>query len=157
MGEQPIDSPEDADQNRLKRQRAERILEAVSVILLSLTTMVTAWSAYQASRWGTTMSTEPQSNPDAPKSPFSMPEYGVSQAEEAARLDEEAGTIYNEAMAANTRRDGHALLTVLLASVLFFVGISSRLKWFPLQVIMVSIGAMVFLAVVFRLTAFMLS
>jgi hypothetical protein len=45
MSEQPIDSPEDANQNRLRRQRAERILEAVSVILLSLTTVVTAWSA----------------------------------------------------------------------------------------------------------------
>jgi hypothetical protein len=33
-------------------QRRERILELITVLLLSLTTLLTAWSGYQAAKWG---------------------------------------------------------------------------------------------------------
>lgn len=33
-------------------QRRERILELITVVLLSLTTLLTAWSGYQAAKWG---------------------------------------------------------------------------------------------------------
>jgi hypothetical protein len=32
-------------------ERAERLLELGAVLLLSLTTLATAWSGYQAARW----------------------------------------------------------------------------------------------------------
>ena len=34
-----------------KPERGERLLELCAVLLLSLTTVATAWSGYQASRW----------------------------------------------------------------------------------------------------------
>jgi hypothetical protein len=221
MNPMAADRSRQTDADIMKHQRTTRIIEVVSVILLSVTTVVTAWSAYQASTWGTMMSinfsqastkrmlatrataaadqllaldlnlftnwlnayaeentelakfyeerfrqefqpafdawlaTRPRSNPDAPKSPFSMPEYQVSQDAEAMRLDEEAGALFNAGLAANDKRDGYALTTVLLASVLFFVGMAGRMKWFPMQVVMVAIGAVVFLIVAIRLLIYL--
>ena len=200
-----------------RRQKLERWLEVASVILLSITALVTAWSAYQAATWGSTMSVkfsqastrrvlatrasttagqltaidinlftnwlnaygndntklvefyqarfrlefvpafeawlaaEPRLNPDAPKSPFVMPEYQVSYAQEAAELDEEAARLYEEGMAANRERDGYAFTTVLLASILFFAGMAQRIKWFPLQVTMIGLGYALLVAVLVRL------
>lgn len=94
---------------------------------------------------------KPRTNPDAPKSPFAMPEYVVGKAEEANKLDSEAEGFYNEALAANDTRDRYAETTVLLASVLFFVGMAQRMKWFPLQVVMVAIGAVLMLFSLYRL------
>jgi hypothetical protein len=184
------------------------------VILLSVTTLATAFSAYQGATWGAQMSlmlgqantkrvlasralatanqqmlldvglftnwlnayadeneelaafyaqrfrpefkpafdawvaTRPRLNPDAPPSPFVMEEYQVSKQLEATRLDEEAAAIGNVGMAANDKRDGFALSTVLLASVLFFVGMSQRLKSPNLRIALVFLGALIFLFVV---------
>jgi hypothetical protein len=195
------------------RDRLARIAELITVILLSVTTLATAFSAYQGASWGTTMSillgqasakrmmasratatanqlilldislftnwlnayagedealakfyeerfrpefqpafaawlaTRPRFNPAAPKSPFAMPEYEVGELREAVRLDEEAAALTNAGMAANDKRDGFALSTVLLASVLFFVGMAQRLKSSSLRITLVLVGALIFLTV----------
>lgn len=211
--------PEGGATRWLTQQRLARIMEVIAVIILSLTALLTAWSAYQATAWGTTMSikfsqastkrvlatratttagqlttldvnlftnwlnayaedntrlaqfyverfraefqpafqawlaTDPQNHPDAPKSPFAMPQYQLSQAQEAERLDAEATVTYNEGLAANDKRDGYALTTVILAAVLFFIGMSGRMKWFPLQVVMVATGAVLLVLAVIRIGA----
>jgi hypothetical protein len=74
------------------------------------------------------VATEPIKNPDAPSSPFSMPEYKLSLAEEADRLVTEAEAKFAEGAEANQTSDNYILNTVILASVLFLGGISSRMK-----------------------------
>jgi hypothetical protein len=75
------------------------------------------------------LATEPAQNPDAPPSPFSMPEYSVGLAEEADRLQLEAEQTFDEGRAANQQSDDYILNAVILASVLFLVGIASRFDW----------------------------
>lgn len=218
--EMTLSAPETAaamELARLRRQRRERGLELISVILMSVAALATTWCAYQSTHWSTTMSirlsqastrrvlgtrattmagqltivdvnlftnwlnayaventelskfyedrfraefqpafrawvaTSPRQNPDAPKSPFAMPEYKVSQTAEAERLDNEADALFDEGMAANSRRDGYALMTVLLASVLFFVGMAQRMSWFSMRVAMVVIGAAVLIMALAKL------
>jgi hypothetical protein len=198
---------------RVGRAQLARIAELITVILLSVTTLATAFSAYQGASWGTNMSillgqasakrmlasratatanqlilldiglftnwlnayagedeelaafyearfrpefkpafaawlaTRPRLNPAAPKSPFAMPEYQVSEMSQAARLDEEATALTTAGMAANDKRDGFALSTVLLASVLFFVGMAQRLQSSALRIALVLVGGLIFLTV----------
>jgi hypothetical protein len=75
------------------------------------------------------VATDPANNPEAPKSPFAMPEYKVSLAEEADQLEIEAGATFDEGRAANQQSDDYILNAVILASVLFLVGIASRFDW----------------------------
>lgn len=53
---------------------------------------------------------------------------------EAKLLESEAGRMFAEGQAANQQSDDYVLTTVFLAMVLFLGGISTRLKWPPLQI-----------------------
>jgi hypothetical protein len=174
--------------------RWEPAAEVIATIVLAFATLATAWSGYQAARWGGVqassysqagalrtestrasteagqlaqidiamfmnainayaegneplvdfyrerlrdefkpaaeawLATDPANNPDAPTSPFSMPEYRLSKAEEAAQLQEDAEAKFAEGTAANQTSDDYILNTVILASVLFLSGIASRFK-----------------------------
>lgn len=77
------------------------------------------------------IATEPVKNPDAPESPFVMPEYKVEMQEEADRLQKEAEVKFQEGTEANQTSDEYILNTVILASVLFLAGIQSRLTSVP--------------------------
>ena len=72
------------------------------------------------------LATEPVNNPDAPDTPFDMPEYHIGQADDAARLETEAEEKFAEGTAANQQSDDYILNTVILASVLFLGGLVSR-------------------------------
>ena len=174
--------------------RWEPAAEVIATIVLAIATLATAWSGYQAARWGGVQSTsysqagalrtestrastqagqliqidigiftnwinafavenqqladfyeerfrdefkpafeawlktKPVTNPDAPPSPFSMPEYQVSKAQEADQLELDAEAKFAEGTAANQTSDDYILNTVILASVLFLGGIASRFK-----------------------------
>jgi hypothetical protein len=174
--------------------RWEPAAEVIATIVLAFATLATAWSGYQAARWGGVQSTnysqagalrtestrasaqagqlvqvdiglftnwinafaaedqrladfyeerfrpefkpafeawlatEPVINPDAPPTPFEMPEYQVSKAGEAIQLEKEAEQMFAEGTAANETSDDYILNTVILASVLFLGGIASRFK-----------------------------
>lgn len=174
--------------------RWEPLAEVIATIVLAFATLATAWSGYQAARWGGTQSTsysqagalrtestrastqagqlaqvdiglftnwinayatenqklvsfyqerfreefkpafeawlatDPANNPDAPSSPFSMPEYRLSLAEEAERLETEAEQMFANGVEANQQADDYILNTVILAGVLFLAGIASRFK-----------------------------
>lgn len=174
--------------------RWEPLAEVIATIVLAFATLATAWSGYQAARWGGTQSTsysqagalrtestrastqagqlaqvdiglftnwinayatenqklvsfyqerfreefkpafeawlatDPANNPDAPSSPFSMPEYRLSLAEEAERLETEAEQMFANGVDANQQADDYILNTVILAGVLFLAGIASRFK-----------------------------
>lgn len=177
-----------------KYDRWEPLAEVIVTIVLAFATLATAWSGYQAARWGGVQSTSysqagalrtestrsstqagqlaqvdiglftnwinayatgnteltefyekrfrpeflpafeawiethPATNPDAPPSPFSMPEYKLEKAIEAERLEEEAGNTFDTGVEANQTSDNYILNTVILAGVLFLGGITSRFK-----------------------------
>ena len=71
---------------------------------------------------------EPETNPDAPPSPFAMQEYVLEQNKESANLSAEADEMFATATQANRTADNYVLLTVIFATVLFFGGISGKFK-----------------------------
>jgi len=174
--------------------RWEPLAEVIVTVVLAFATLATAWSGYQAARWGGEQSnsysqagalrtestrastkagqqaqvdiglftnwinafaaedqeltafyqdrfrdefkpafeawlaTDPVNNPDAPATPFSMPEYQLSLAAEADHLEMEAEATFAEGTEANQTSDKYILNTVFLASVLFLGGIATRFK-----------------------------
>lgn len=91
------------------------------------------------------IATEPIKNPNAPSSPFSMPEYAPSLLQKAGELEEEASSLFAEGQAANQQSDDYVLTTVILASVLFFASIAQRFDWLPVRVAVLAM-ALVMLA-----------
>ncbi|MGH8950207.1 MAG: hypothetical protein ACRDX9_02170 [Acidimicrobiia bacterium] len=79
---------------------------------------------------------DPFNNPDAPQSPFPMPEYQLAQDAEAERLEARADTLFAEGEDANAFSDVYTLTTLLFAAVLFFAAISERFEYHRAQVIL---------------------
>jgi len=91
------------------------------------------------------LATRPLKNPNAPLTPFAMPEYKLAAAAEATRLDSEA-----EASSATVRRNiqrasNYVLGVVLFSVSLFFAGMSTKLADPRLQRVTVALGCVVFL------------
>lgn len=91
------------------------------------------------------LDTRPLVNPDAPLTPFSMPQYKLAAAAESKRLDAAA-----EVSAAEVRRDiqrgsNYVLGVVLFSVSLFFAGLSPRLTDVRLRTITLTLGCLVFL------------
>jgi hypothetical protein len=91
------------------------------------------------------IATKPRTNPDAPKSPFEMPEYRLAKAEEAEALDAEAVAKTHDAGKALERSDDYMLAVVLFATALFFAGISTRVSSPVRRELLVGIGGVLFL------------
>jgi hypothetical protein len=76
------------------------------------------------------LATRPFTNPNAPAGPQAMPQY-VPEGDAAARhLDDEATALYAHGEHAAETGDEYVRVTVILASVLFLVGVSTQ---FPLR------------------------
>jgi len=88
---------------------------------------------------------KPFTNPDAPLTPFTMPEYRVSQSTLSSELNAQAGEHSNDAEAANQRADDYVLAVVLLASALFFAGISTKLHEERQREALLALGWLIFL------------
>ncbi len=203
-----------------RAQQKDRVIEVIATIMLGIVAVATAWSGYQAARWGGVQSTlfsqagalrteavrtnnetliaivvdanlffqwvnaradtnqeladfysagfrnefktafdawlatDPFNSPDAAGSPFAMPEYTVASMNESSALVQEAGKVFEQGQAANLQADDYVLTTVILASVLFFVGIASGFDWFPVQVAVVVIGFVLLVWGVSRLATY---
>ncbi len=192
--------------------RWEPLAEVIVTVVLAFATLATAWSGYQAARWGGEQSTsysqagalrtestrasteagqlvqidigmfanwinafaaedqqlaefyedrfrdefkpafeawlvtDPVNNPDAPATPFSMPEYQLNKAAEAERLEKEAEATFAQGEEANQIGDNYILNTVFLASVLFLGGIATRFKAMSARwvIILFSLGILTF-------------
>jgi hypothetical protein len=72
---------------------------------------------------------DPQSNPDAPTSPLVMPEYRLTQEDDAAELNARAEAKFAAGEDANTYSDIFTASTLFLASALFFAAISERFDY----------------------------
>jgi len=98
--------------------------------------------------------TRPFTNPDAPLTPFAMPQYRLAATAEAERLDQAA-----EASSAAVRRNlqhaaNYVLGVVLFAAALFFAGISTKLRTPVLRKALLALGSLLFLGTVAWIATF---
>ena len=91
------------------------------------------------------LATDPLTNPDAPTSPFVMPEYQIPELADAAASDARADEKFAEALEYNQRGDNYTLLAVAFAAVLFFAAISGRMKSHRSQWALLGMGLAIFL------------
>jgi hypothetical protein len=176
----------------------DRLVSILEATLLSIVTIVAAWSGYSAAKWGTESSlklaqasatrveanrafqesltlrvadattfnawfdayiagdengmrvaekrfrpeyrvafeawlaTDPFTNPDAPSGPRQMPVYKPAGEALSRKLDLQADQLYRQGQSAGETGDKYVRTTVILASVLFLVGISTH---FPVRAV----------------------
>ena len=176
--------------------RWERLVSIAEAVLLSIVTLLAAWSGYAAAKWSTESrvglaeaaatrakanrahldatdvrnfdsstfnawfaayvahnhqamalaehrfrpgfrvafeawrATKPEKNPKAPRGPTYMPQYREPGLAKAKALDQQADKDFAAGEAAGETSDKYVRTTVVLASVLFLVGISTR---FPIR------------------------
>ena len=100
------------------------------------------------------LATTPLKDPNAPLSPFAMPEYKSAAQDESDRLLEVAAQKLQEAADANQRSDNYVLLTVMFASVLFFGGVSTKFDSFRIRAAMIAFAIIIFIAGLITLATF---
>jgi hypothetical protein len=91
------------------------------------------------------LATTPLQNPEAPSSPFVMPEYQLAAQVEAARWEAEAAAQWEQANDADEISDHYVLLTVVFASVLFFAGIAGKFQSRLIDLAMLVLSVLVLL------------
>ena len=94
------------------------------------------------------IATRPLRNPDAPLTPFAMPEYELSARQEALDLEAEAETWAVRGRENVQRATNYVLGVVLFATALFFAGMSTKLSTERLRVALLSVGVVVFVGTV---------
>jgi hypothetical protein len=90
------------------------------------------------------LATHPETNPDAPPGPTFMPQYHLVQEDQAAKLDaaaEEHTALGNRAGIAG---DHYVRITVLLAGVLFLIGIGSTFTIAGARYALLGVGVALF-------------
>jgi hypothetical protein len=94
------------------------------------------------------IATRPLRNPDAPLTPFAMPQYRLAERAKADRLEASAETLADSARTNVQRATNYVLGVVLFAASLFFAGISTKLQARHLQFVLLALGAIIFLGTV---------
>jgi hypothetical protein len=179
-----------------EHERRDRLITIAEAVLLSVVTLLAAWSGYSAAKWSTESrvqlaeastlrveasradseatalrnfdsstfeawfaafiadnreamrvaerrfrpefrvafdawrATNPETNPNAPPGPTFMPEYEQPGLAKGRALDKQATAAFHEGEESGATADKYVRLTVVLASILFLVGISTH---FPLR------------------------
>jgi hypothetical protein len=91
------------------------------------------------------VATKPLKNPNAPLSPFAMPQYKLAAAAKADRLEARAGS-FSKVVARNIQRaDNYSLAVVLFALSLFFAAITTRLHGDRPRLAVLGLGYVLFL------------
>src|SRR4249919_2135500 len=73
--------------------------------------------------------TKPETNREAPRGPTYMPQYKRPGADEARSLDQRAKAAFHDGERDGSTADKYVRLTVVLASILFLVGISTHFPY----------------------------
>jgi hypothetical protein len=103
------------------------------------------------------VATRPLKNPDAPLSPFAMPEYKLTAATMADELEAKAAAASAKAGTDIQRADNYSLAVVLFAAALFFAGMSTRLHGRTPRTIVLGLGYTMFLASLIWIATFPVS
>lgn len=91
------------------------------------------------------LATNPLTNPDAPPTPFDMPEYKLEENALVEQWERTSEAQFAEAEAAGETSDRYLMFTILFASVLFFGGVSGKFGWQALDIAVLIIGTLVLL------------
>jgi hypothetical protein len=75
------------------------------------------------------MKLNPLNTPGSPSDPFSMPEYKIKLADQAASQNEQASALYDKGTRARFRGDAYVRITVYLATVLLLTAIGQRFRF----------------------------
>ena len=100
------------------------------------------------------LATDPFSNPNAPSGPLYMPQYLVSEGEEAKELAAEAERLFVEGEAANQVSNNYVLNGVFLAVCLFFLAIGERFNWMPVRVTVLLMATSMLIYGLYRISAY---
>jgi len=103
------------------------------------------------------MATDPFTDPDAPATPFAMPEYQVGSGEEAAKLDAASELSAAEVRTDIQRSSNYVLTVVLYAVVLFFAGVSTRIRNRRLRWVLTVAGCLVLVTAITWIATFPVS
>jgi hypothetical protein len=103
------------------------------------------------------VATKPRQNPDAPLSPFAMPQYKLAAAGQADRLEAQAGSHSKVVGRYIQRADNYSLAVVLFAMSLFFAAITTRLHGPSARVAILGLGYALFLGTAIWLATFPVS
>jgi hypothetical protein len=95
--------------------------------------------------FGAWVATRPRTNPDAPLSPFAMPQYELAATAQADRLEAQAAASSESVGQYIQRADNYSLAVVLFAAALFFAGISTRLPSRTARTVVLALGYTLFL------------
>jgi hypothetical protein len=107
--------------------------------------------------FGAWVATKPRKNPNAPLSPFAMPQYKLAATAAADRLEVKAAAASQRAGEFIQRADDYSLAVVLFASSLFFAGISTRLHSLTTRMVILGLGYALFLGSVIWIATFPVS
>jgi hypothetical protein len=101
--------------------------------------------------------TKPLKNPDAPLSPFALPQYRLAAEAAANRLEAKAASKSNESGRYRQRADNYSLAVVLFALSLFFAAITTRLHGHRPRMTVLGLGYVLFLGTAIWLATFPVS
>jgi hypothetical protein len=90
------------------------------------------------------IATRPVENPNAPLTPFAMPQYRSAARDDAARLETQADEWATIARRNIQRSTNYVLGVVLFAAALFFAGMSTKLPSRGLRIALLTMGIVVF-------------
>ena len=100
---------------------------------------------------------KPLTNPDAPLTPFEMPQYVLAARQEAARQDaiaaEKAAEVHRDVQ----RQGNYMLCVVLFATALFFAGMSTKVSTRALRLAILGVGCLVFVGTLVWVLTFPIS
>src|SRR5262245_22609259 len=108
-----------------------------------------AFNAWLASR--------PLTNPQAPLSPFAMPQYRLAATSEAKQLDDEASASSDLRDRDIQHQSNYVLAVVLMAVALFLAGMSTKLSGRGLRIALLACGYVVFLSTITWIATFPMS
>ena len=94
------------------------------------------------------IATKPLTNPNAPLTPFAMPQYKLAATAEARQLDAEADVSSALGQEYSLRSTDYVLAVVLFAASLFFAGISTKLGERRFKAVILTCGWVIFLGTV---------
>ena len=103
------------------------------------------------------MATDPLENPDAPATPFAMPEYQLEARTESEALDAEAAATAQIVLRNIQRSANYVLGVVLFAVALFFAGMSTKLRSAGPRTVLLGVGCIVVIATAAWIASFPIS
>jgi hypothetical protein len=97
--------------------------------------------------------TKPETNPGAPRGPTFMPEYKRPGVAEARILDDRAKAAFLDGEKDGSTADKYVRLTVVLASILFLVGISTHFPYRGVRYGLIGLGVALLMLSLVQLSA----